>query len=370
MMTDPAFEHCFSSTYADARMKFLAAARSANALGQSFVNGHSGPEGEQLATDIAYLGPQQARKLLVVISGTHGVEALAGSGIQSGWLAERGFEQLPDDCAALLVHCINPFGAAWRRRVNEDNVDLNRNFVDHGKPHFENPYYGELHDLLVPDAADAPVPLQSDPGIARFRKVRGEAAFQIGALGQYSHPDGINFGGHAPVWSARLIDSLIEEYCSRRRHIATLDLHTGLGAFGHGLVGVANDPNSAAGVRSRDWFGPAMTTFAEAGEQAGYPDYNHFIDGLLMRAFIKRLPEVNVTAAGIEFGTFSQERVLAAEIADLWLHNNPDADAALAEKIRAGMLAVYYPATPDWLEMVWWRARQVIAQTLRGLASL
>ena len=93
---------------------------------------------------------------------------------------------------------------AWRRRVNEDNVDLNRNFVNHGKTYFKTPYYGELHDLLIPDGAQAPVRIQSDPGIEQFRKVRGEAAFQIGAMGQYSHPDGINFGGHAPVWSARM----------------------------------------------------------------------------------------------------------------------------------------------------------------------
>lgn len=366
----PAFAQCFSSSYAEARDKFRGAAKAAGASLQSFINDHSGPNGEQLATDAAYLGDPGAPKLLVMICGTHGVESLCGSGIQTGWLTEREFDELPDDCAALLIHCINPFGAAWRRRVNEDNVDLNRNFVDHVKPHFENPYYGKLHDLLVPGGAKLPVRLQSDADIAQFRRQRGEGAFQIGILGQYSHPNGINFGGYEPVWSARVIDSLIEEHCTHRRHLATMDLHTGLGLFGHGLVGIANDPDSTGAGHGRAWYGPAMTTFAEAGEHAGYPDYNHFIDGLLMRAFFKRLPKVNVVAAGIEFGTCPIEKVLAAEIADLWLHNNPGADPALAERIRSELLAVYYPATLDWQEMVWWRARQVIRQTLRGLAAL
>ena len=364
------FEHCFSSSYAEARGKFLAAAESARAGVRSYVHDRTGPNGEPLATDVIYLGAAKAPKLMVMISGTHGVEALCGSGIQCGWLAEREYERLPDDCAALLVHCINPYGAAWRRRVNEDNVDLNRNFVDHGKPHFENPHYGELHGLLLPEGAGGPVRLQSDPGVANFRRDRGESTFQIAMLGQYSHPDGINFGGHAPVWSARVIDSLIDEHCTTRRHLATMDLHTGLGYFGHGLVGIANDPDSAAGVRSRAWYGPAMTTFAEAGEHAGYPDYNHFIDGLLMRGFIKRLPGVDVTAAGVEFGTYPFECILGAEIADLWRHNHPEANPELAEEISRETLAVYYPARPDWLEMVWWRARQVIRQTVRGLASL
>ena len=27
------------------------------------------------------------------------------------------------------MHVLNPYGMAWRRRVNEHNIDLNRNFV-------------------------------------------------------------------------------------------------------------------------------------------------------------------------------------------------------------------------------------------------
>ena len=30
-----------------------------------------------------------------------------------------------------MIHALNPFGFAHLRRANEDNVDLNRNFVDH-----------------------------------------------------------------------------------------------------------------------------------------------------------------------------------------------------------------------------------------------
>ena len=37
---------------------------------------------------------------------------------------------MPEDVAIVLVHALNPFGFAWRRRWNENNVDLNRNFLD------------------------------------------------------------------------------------------------------------------------------------------------------------------------------------------------------------------------------------------------
>ncbi len=37
--------------------------------------------------------------------------------------------QLPTNAAVVLIHAINPFGYAWRRRFNENNVDINRNFL-------------------------------------------------------------------------------------------------------------------------------------------------------------------------------------------------------------------------------------------------
>ncbi len=48
---------------------------------------------------------------------------------------------VPDDLAVVLIHAINPYGFAWIRRVNEDNVDLNRNCIDFGAAIPENPGY-------------------------------------------------------------------------------------------------------------------------------------------------------------------------------------------------------------------------------------
>ena len=45
---------------------------------------------------------------------------------------------------------INPYGFAWTRRVTEDNVDLNRNFVDHDKPYPRNDGYLAIADAVLP----------------------------------------------------------------------------------------------------------------------------------------------------------------------------------------------------------------------------
>ena len=71
---------------------------------------------------------------MVIISETHGVEGFCGSGCQVGFLVERVYEGLPKTVGVALVHALNPYGFAWLRRVNEDNVDLNRNFRDFTEP--------------------------------------------------------------------------------------------------------------------------------------------------------------------------------------------------------------------------------------------
>src|SRR5262245_56959198 len=125
----------FAKDYTEAREKFLAACAFAGASVRSFANPLRGPNGEPLFMDVARLGPADAKRMLVLTSATHGIEGYCGSGSQVTWLRTRGAKSLPAGTGALLVHAVNPHGFAWTRRVNEDNVDLNRNFVDHAKPY-------------------------------------------------------------------------------------------------------------------------------------------------------------------------------------------------------------------------------------------
>ena len=73
----------FSQTYAEARDKFLAAARMRGAKLMQHVHPSArGAAGEKLSMDFALLGSADAPSLLLLISGTHGVEGFCGSGCQ------------------------------------------------------------------------------------------------------------------------------------------------------------------------------------------------------------------------------------------------------------------------------------------------
>src|SRR5580704_16955440 len=142
----------FSADYQGARARFRAAAAAAGGALDAVANPNRGPDGGELATDVAWFGPRTAEKVLVMVSGTHGVEGFCGSGAQVDWLTRGEAASLPAGVAALLVHAINPYGFAWLRRVTEENVDLNRNWLDFAsnrRP--ENPGYDELADAAVPE---------------------------------------------------------------------------------------------------------------------------------------------------------------------------------------------------------------------------
>ncbi len=59
--------------------------------------------------------------------------AIAAPAPRSPGCARAGLRSCLQNTGALLIHALNPYGFAWTRRVTEDNVDLNRNFVDHDK---------------------------------------------------------------------------------------------------------------------------------------------------------------------------------------------------------------------------------------------
>jgi hypothetical protein len=82
-----------------------------------------GPDGETLAVDVASVGSPDARNVLVMVAGVHGVEGYFGSGVMIGLLSTA--RSVPHDVRAVLVHGANPWGWAHGRRFTEENVDLN-----------------------------------------------------------------------------------------------------------------------------------------------------------------------------------------------------------------------------------------------------
>ena len=147
----------FARTYAEAREKFLGAAKARGLeLETHVLTGRDGAEGETLASDVARLGPRGAERVVIVTSGTHGVEGFCGSGCQVHLLRDDLTIATAEKSgvAVLFYHAVNPYGFSHVRRVNEDNVDLNRNCIDFSASLPENLGYDALAAALVPPTWD------------------------------------------------------------------------------------------------------------------------------------------------------------------------------------------------------------------------
>jgi hypothetical protein len=350
----------FSRSYSEARDKFLAAAAAAGARMDSHPHPLRGPAGEALATDCAWLGPEDASRVLVVLSATHGVEGLAGSGPQVHWL--RRPDALPSGTAVLLVHAVNPHGFAWLRRVTEENVDLNRNWVDFGQPLPENPGYAELHPHCVPDRLDAPALAAAQEAIDAWRERHGEAALRAArSSGQYSHPDGLFYGGREPTWARRTSEAILARRLARARTVAIVDLHTGLGPYGYGEPICNHAPGGERVARARRWWGDSVTEPLR-GTSSSQPKW-----GLTEFGYERALAHAQIAFVALEFGTYHQTRGTAVLRDDAWLWRHGDPRSPQAAPIREALRDHFYPPFADWQEMVLFRTRQVLRQALQGL---
>lgn len=247
----------FSETYAEARALFLAAAEAAGGRLRSYENPHAkGPGETRLFTDTAWFGPANAETVLLNTCGTHGAEGYGGSAVQTAWIREGGPASLPHGVAVLLVHAVNPFGFAWGLRGTENNVDVNRNFLDHSKPHPENPLYDELHPVLCPDTLDEAAIQKMLTGGARFIERHGQWALEDAiSRGQYTHPDGYHFGGTAPEWSNLTMREIVARELSRAHRVGFIDWHSGPAGDGELIYLCFSDPKGPGFARAAHWWG-------------------------------------------------------------------------------------------------------------------
>ena len=109
-----------------------------------------GRDGKPLFLDTAIIGPRDAKKALLLMSATHGVEGYFGSGVQTGLMREGlvGIACRPTPRSCCCTRSI-PMASPGISRVNEDNADINRNFVNFADPP-PNDAYDALAEYIAP----------------------------------------------------------------------------------------------------------------------------------------------------------------------------------------------------------------------------
>jgi len=358
----------FSSSYAQARIRFLEAAATAGLSVSSHVHPLKGRDGEALAMDVALAGDPNASSMLIVSSACHGVEGYCGSGVQVALLHDQEWldHARSKGVALLYIHALNPYGFSHIRRVTQENVDLNRNFNDTTQPLPVNEHYKGLHLLLLPE--NWPPDAANRSAIQRFITLHGAAAFQAAVTqGQHDFPDGLFFGGTAPTWSNQTVRQVLRQHAGRARRLAWIDLHTGLGPSGLGERIFACKDDAAALQRARQWWGgdgaTPITSFYDGSSSSAR------LTGLMWNAAYDECPKAEYTAIAMEYGTLPIQDMIDALRAEHWLHNHPDAPPGQARSIKQQMMDAFYVDTDAWRGQIIAQARQSMFQGVDGLAG-
>jgi predicted deacylase len=303
------YKDYFAGTYEENRAKFRALIDPVRKIWpkatlekQEVVAGE-----EDLTIDMIRALPEGGgRRILVLSSGLHGIEGYIGAAILQLFARECLSALDPEDTALVMVHAINPWGMKNRRRVNENNVDLNRNFIYDREFSGEeiNPAYGEAIDFINPAA---PLRMLNSPlfyfqllymigrmGLSRFR--------EMVLFGQYRFPEGLYYGGQGFERSAVIMNDLFKAILPGYKDIVYIDMHSGYGPrYQMTLVNSIHEKRDSGSLQ--DAFNYPLIAKTDRAEfyqmQGDMVDYLYQLKN-------DRFPDRRLYATSFEFGTYGE----------------------------------------------------------------
>lgn len=357
----------YAPNYFVARRRFREAALDVHAQLDAYPVGEFAPTGEALSTEVAWLGAREPNRSVVVTSGLHGVEGFFGSAVQLAWLraVAMGEAEVPPRTTVILVHAVNPFGFAWCRRVDEQNVDLNRNFVDldvgeeyTGRP----PRYELVHKLMNPTGPSSMfssvVPFRIRAGLA-IKRYGVQALSTAIASGQYAHPRAMFFGGVEPSRSTRFMQERFWLWTRGAGDVVHLDLHTGLGPYADYQLFI--EPPCL----------PHLLWFRKHFDQhrvVSVGDRGVYAARGVMGAWLARHAEgCRYRFACAEFGTYQTIRVLAALRAENRAHHYAPSRSPVQMRAKRELVECFCPRNKYWRQKSVKRGVKVIEQALSAV---
>jgi hypothetical protein len=403
-------ECAFSKTYYEARAKFLASAKAANAIHKAYPIGNQ----QDLFTDVAIMpGTGKNKKYMLSLSGVHGPEGFAGSAIQSSLLdmiastpelrnmyagnkdsntGKETTDEIEVEIPTIMfVHAVNPYGFANNRRFNEDNVDVNRNFLTDEQfaaarardPNFAG--YLDVDFMVNPKTMPFGESFALNDIWGHLRSLYAVCVFGITTIkralvaGNYFRQEGLGFGGFKRTASVETLIRIAHEHeLHLAQKITLLDHHTGLGPSGTDTLALLGQGNKDFEAMLDKLFpiemdgekivGGDKASTAEGSAMSGYeltigtvdhfcrtwmaPTANHMKDVLCLTQEFGTVPVVQVGKAQIEenfshyYGTDAQKKVYG-------------------ERLKA----VFYVQTTAWMRNVAHRGVKLWMQAFKSLLT-
>ncbi|MBR5496414.1 MAG: DUF2817 domain-containing protein [Clostridia bacterium] len=232
------YSEYFFTTYEEVRENLeKRVSKLRNAGAEVEVSQYAIDEKDGLYIDNIYL-PSASEKtnLIVLTTAVHGMEGFIGSVMLDVFFEEIYPTLDTEKTGILVVANVNPYGMKYLRRYNENNVDLNRNFIIDWDnfDRASNKDYPEVKEFLQPEGKIGNA-LWHEVGfyasLAKEALTKGADKVSDALLtGQYEYPQGVSYGGNGDEKSTAYLKGVFEDCLDGEyENIVHIDIHSGYG---------------------------------------------------------------------------------------------------------------------------------------------
>lgn len=201
------------------------------------ISSYAVDENDGLYIDSFYLpSTKEKTNLVVLTTGVHGMEGYIGATMLDVFFQEVYPTLDTANTGVLVVANVNPYGMKYFRRYNENNVDLNRNFILDWD-NFDlssNKEYPKVDTFLGPTGKIGNG-LWHEVGfylsLAKTAITEGADTVSDALLtGQYEYPQGVYYGGNGDEASTVYLKDVFSQCLdSAYENIVHIDIHSGYG---------------------------------------------------------------------------------------------------------------------------------------------
>ena len=233
------YSEVFYDEYDDVRAHLSDTASSLKTRGYNVeLSSYAIDESDDLYIDSIYIpATEKQTNLIVITTGVHGIEGYIGSVmLDVFWTEIYESEINKANTGVLVVANVNPYGMKYHRRYNENNVDLNRNFILDWES-FDttvNKDYPKVDTFLGPDDTMGNIVGHelSFYGSMIKELIEDGADTISNALlgGQYEYAEGVYYGGNGDEASTAYLKDVFKQTLeSDYENIVHIDVHSGYG---------------------------------------------------------------------------------------------------------------------------------------------
>ena len=323
------------------------------------VSEYAVDEADGLYIDNIYLPASKEKKNLVVLTtGVHGMEGYIGSVMLDVFFEDLYPALDTESTGVLVVANVNPYGMKYMRRYNENNVDLNRNFIIDWDSFdlSSNKDYPEVKEFLQPEGKIGNA-LWHEVGfylnLAKEALTKGADKVSDALLtGQYEYPEGVYYGGKGDEKSTAYLKGVFEECIDGDyENIVHIDIHSGYGPR-YNMVIFNSVYETMTEAQTKEAFGYDYVISHDS--ESFYATTGDTTD------FFYRLAESKNTdkelfSTCFEFGTIGDsfmDSILSLKytVDENRQHWYPTQNKTTSEVVRENYYELFYPTETQWRE--------------------